>query len=86
MDVILERFPYRYVQCGLLEINGMPDYRIQKYDEYSKRYRDMYYLDNGIQLDYCIEDHEYTKWLDPAGVPCYVRDTVTAWQSCYITI
>jgi hypothetical protein len=24
--------------------------------------------------------------LDPAGVPCYVRDTVTAWQSCYITI
>ena len=60
------------------EINGMPDYRIQKYDEYSRRYRDMYYLDNGIQLDYCIEDHEYTKWLDPAGVPCYVRDTVTA--------
>ena len=78
MDVILERFPYRYVQCGLLEINGMPDYRIQKYDEYTKRYSDMYYLDNGIQLDYCIEDHEYTKWLDPAGVPCYVRDTVTA--------
>ena len=78
MDVILERFPYRYVQCGLLEINGMPDYRIQKYDEYSRRYRDMYYLDNGIQLEYCIEDHEYTKWLDPAGVPCYVRDTVTA--------
>jgi len=78
MDVILERFPYRYVQCGLLEINGMPDYRIQKYDEYSRRYRDMYYLDNGIQLDYCIEDHEYTKWLDPAGVPCYIKDTVTA--------
>ena len=26
--VILERAPYRYVQCGLLEINGKPDYRI----------------------------------------------------------
>jgi hypothetical protein len=25
----------------------------------------MYKLDNSIQLDYCIEDPEYTKWLDP---------------------
>lgn len=23
-----------------------------------------------------IEDLEYTKWLDPEGVPCYVKDTV----------
>ena len=29
MKVILERFPYRFVQKGLLEINGEPDYRIQ---------------------------------------------------------
>ncbi len=28
--VILERSPYRYVQCGTLDINGMPDYRITK--------------------------------------------------------
>jgi len=56
----------------------MPDYRIQKYDEYSKRYRDMYYLDNGMQLDTALEDPEYTKWLDPARVPCYIRDTVTS--------
>ena len=21
-----------------------------------------------------IEDFEYTKWLDPAGVPCYEKD------------
>ena len=21
-----------------------------------------------------IQDFEYTKWLDPAGVPCYVHD------------
>jgi hypothetical protein len=26
----MERFPYRYVQVGKLEINGMPDCRIQK--------------------------------------------------------
>ena len=25
----------------------------------------MYYLDSSIQLDYCIEDPEYVKWLDP---------------------
>ena len=74
--VILERSPYRYVQCGTLEINGMPDYRIQKFDEWTKRYKDMYLLDNSIQLDYAMEDFEYTKWLDPAGVPCYQKDRV----------
>ena len=25
----------------------------------------MYYLDSGTQLDCCLEDFEYTKWLDP---------------------
>ena len=35
-EVILERFPYRFVQKGLLETNGEPDYRIQKFNE---RYR-----------------------------------------------
>ena len=81
MDVILERYPYRYVQCGTLEINGMPDYRIQKFDEWTRRYKDMYLLDNGIQLDYAIEDVEYTKCLDPAGVPCYVKCDVYDMES-----
>ena len=80
MKVIFERFPYRYVECGTLEINGMPDYRIQKADPYSNRYNDMYLLDNAIQLDYAIEDFEYTKWLDPAGVPCYTKDSVKAYS------
>ena len=44
MKVILERFPYRFVQKGLLSINGEPDYRIQKYNELSRMYNDMYYL------------------------------------------
>jgi hypothetical protein len=74
MQVILERFPYRYVQCGLLEINGKPDYRIQKWNEWTKRYNDMYLLDNQMQLDTCLEDFEYTKWLDPECVPCYIKD------------
>jgi|TARA_B100001996_G_scaffold363072_1_gene331073 hypothetical protein len=71
MDVILERFPYRYIQDGLLEINGNPDYRIQKWNEYTNRYNDMYYLENQMQLDTALEDVEYTKWLDPEGVPAY---------------
>ena len=76
-EVILERYPYRYIRRGTIELNGMPDYRIQKFDEWKKRYYDMYLLDNQMQLDTCLEDVEYTKWLDPDGVPCYVRDTVT---------
>ena len=65
VDIILERFPYRFVQKGLLEINGEPDYRIQKFNEITRAYRDMYYLDSSIQLDCAIEDPEYVKWLDP---------------------
>tara|TARA_B100000214_G_C23882852_1_gene588071 strand:+ start:465 stop:743 length:279 start_codon:yes stop_codon:yes gene_type:complete len=63
--LILERFPYRYVQCGTLDINGEPDYRILKYNEVTSKYQTMYYLDSQIQLDCCLEDPEYTKWLDP---------------------
>jgi len=73
MKILLERFPYRYVECGTLD-NGFPDYRIQKADSWTKRYSDMYLCDNGMQLQTAMEDFEYTKWLDPARVPCYVRD------------
>jgi len=72
--VLLERFPYRYVQCGTIKLNGNPDYRIQKADPYTKRYSDMYLLDNQMQLLTAMEDFEYTKWLDPDRVPCYVKD------------
>ena len=73
MDVIVERYPYRFVTKGTLK-NGHPDYRIQKYNTYTERYTDMYICDNSIQFDMCIEDLEYTKWLDPDGVPCYVKE------------
>jgi hypothetical protein len=74
MTVLLERFPYRFVEKGTLE-NGNPDYRIQKVDSYSGKYGDMYLLDNAMQLMTAMEDHEYVKWLDPDGVPSYVKDT-----------
>ena len=49
-QIILERYPYRYVECGTLD-NGFPDYRIQKFNTWTGRYRDMYLLDNSTQLD-----------------------------------
>ena len=73
MTVLLERFPYRYVETGTTLDNGKPDYRIQKMDSYTRRYKDMYLCDNGMQLTTAMEDFEYTKWLDPAGVPCYTK-------------
>jgi hypothetical protein len=30
-----------------------------------------------MQLLTAMEDFEYTKWLDPEGVPCYIRDSVS---------
>jgi hypothetical protein len=76
-SVLLEQFPYRYIQVGTLEINGKPDFRIQKVDSYTGKYKDMYLCDNEMQLMTAMEDFEYTKWLDPDGVPCYVRDSVS---------
>ena len=70
----MERFPYRYVESGVIELNGKPDYRIQKFNEYTRRYNDMCLCDNVMQLDTALEDFEYTKWLDPDGVPCYVKE------------
>ncbi len=57
-----------------VKIDKKPDCRIQKFDEYRHMYKDMYYCDNAMQFGIAIEDLEYTKWLDPAGVPCYVKD------------
>ena len=72
MTVLLERFTYRYVETGTLA-NGTPAFRIQKQDAYTKRYKDMYLCDNGMQLTQAMEDFEYTKWLDPDGVPAYTK-------------
>ena len=80
MKVIMERFPYRYVESGTLE-NGKPDVRIQKEDRYTKRYKAMYLCDNGMQLTQAIEVFEYTKWRDPAGVACYVNDAARSYSS-----
>ena len=55
LNVVFERYPYRYITAGILE-NGEPDYRIQKKVE--GNWIDMYKLDNKLQLLTCIDDHE----------------------------
>jgi hypothetical protein len=70
MKVLLEQFPYRYVEKGILE-NGHPDYRIQKMDSMIAKYRDMYLCDNSMQISTAMEDFEYTKWLDPDNPGAY---------------
>ena len=33
-----------------------------------------------IYDDESMEDFEYTKWLDPAGVPCYTKDEARSYE------
>ena len=77
MKVLIEKFPYRYIETETLLENGKPDCRMEKFMMDTKRYREIYKFDNQMQMMTAIEDFEYTKWLDPDGVPCYVRDVVT---------
>ena len=72
-EVLMERFPYRYVITGTIELNGKPDCRIQEYNISTKRWRDMYLCDNEMQLMTAMEDKDYTLWL--AGEQCYRRDS-----------
>ena len=71
--VILEREGYKFVQKGIIELNGMPDYRLQKQDYYTKRWNDIYLFDTEMQCLTAMEDIEYAKWLDPDRVPCYIK-------------
>ena len=81
MTTLLEREGYRFVEKGILEINGMPDFRMQKQDFYTKRWNDIYLFDNGMQCSLAMEDIEYAKWLDPEGVPCYIKESVSRYTS-----
>jgi len=68
--VLLDREGYRFVQKGIIELNGMPDYRMQKQDYYTKRWNDIYLFDNVMQCSLAMEDIEYAKWL--SNDPCYM--------------
>ena len=71
--------PLTIMKC--LWINGKPDYRMQKQNEYTKRWNDIYLFDNSMQLTTAMEDHQYARWLDPDRVPCYVKeDDILDWD------
>ena len=74
IEVICHNEPYRYIEMEELLPNGKGDYRIQKYNQFTGRYKDMYLCDNYMQFETAMNDFEYTKWLDPSGVPCYIKD------------
>ena len=69
VKVLGTRFPYRYVESGTIELNGMPDFRIQKVDSYTGRYRDMYLCDNQMQILTAMDVLEYLsqRWRDEFG-------------------
>jgi hypothetical protein len=72
-EVLMERFPYRYVIVGKIELNGKPDCRIQEYNTFTKRWRDTYLCDNEMQLMAAMEDKDYTLWLH--NEMCYRSDS-----------
>ena len=67
--ILMERFPYRFLET---EERGW----IEKFSHRTKRYSHMYEVADERQMAVLLEDSEYSKWLDPEGVPCYVKSRV----------
>ena len=59
MDVLLESNGFRFVQKGIIELNGKPDYRLQERDYYNLKWYDVYKFDNQMQCLTAMEDIEY---------------------------
>ena len=81
MKVLFEREGFRFVENGIIELNGKPDYRLQEQDYYNRKWFDVYKFDNQMQCLTAMEDIEYAKWL--TDKPCYVGDKgpQTLWDS-----
>lgn len=62
MNILKRIDNYRFVDVGVIELNGMPDYRIQKRN-YHKVWQDKFLFDNSIQLNYAMNDSYYMKYL-----------------------
>lgn len=71
-NVLLERWPYRFVE-DTDEERGY----IEKLNTSTRRWVHMYECASRLQLMTAMEDIEYVKWLDPEGGPCYVKDKVS---------
>ena len=73
IKVIAQRGDFRYIERGVIPLNGLPDFRLQVQDEYTGRFRDAYAFDNEQQCLLAISDVEYAKWL--TGQPAYRKYT-----------
>jgi hypothetical protein len=73
LKVLLEHYPYRYVQMDKDLSTGDPDYRLQKWMKWIG-WKDRYLFDNHIQMTTAMEDIEYTKLL--SGDPSYIKNSV----------
>lgn len=69
--VLLEKEGFRFVTIGIIQINGMPDYRLQKRCFRSNRWVDSYLFDNKIQCQIAMEDIEYARLL--SGEVAYLK-------------
>lgn len=67
MNVLLERFPYRFCET---EERGW----VEKFSHDTKRYRHIYEVADERQMLILLEDSEYVKYLD--GEPAYVRSRI----------
>jgi len=76
MTVLMEREGYRFCET---DERGY----IEKFDEATRRWRLMYECDCRLQLLTAMEDIDYTKWLDPSGVPCYRKDVAKPHRAYY---
>ena len=72
MRVLAQIEDFRFVEAGVLEINGKPDFRLQVQDFWTKRWKQVYEFDNALQCQTAMEDLDYCKWL--TSRPCYIRD------------
>ena len=69
MKILKESFPYRYCESDSADAGW-----IEKFNDHTRRWIKMYECDSSLQLLTAIDDVNYTRWLDPQGVPCY-RET-----------
>jgi len=72
VKVLAQVDDFRFVERGVIEINGQPDYRLQVQNWYTKAWRDAYLFDNEMQCATAMSDLDYTKWL--LNRPCYIDE------------
>ena len=80
MKVLKEYYPYRWCESDNHDSGW-----IDKFNQTTKRYTLLYDCDSPLQLVTAMDDVDYTRWLDPDGVPCYQKRREDVIRSPYKT-